>query len=513
MQNRNTVRMLFELALLIVLAAGCSGRNQGGSDGPDAIELRVMTFNIEWGGTNISFDNVAEAVRRSGADLVGIQEAEGNLKRLADDLGWNYSLRNYAISKYPLVEPHNADGFYVLVETSPGRVVALANVHLPSDPAGPHEIRDGAELSQIIELERKTRLPMMQNYLPKLATLVDQGIPVFLTGDFNAPSHQDWTEAAVGSRPFLPYAVDWPVSRAVSEAGFKDSWRVVHNDPVTHPGLTWWAKRPPVPSYTPGDDDPQDRIDFVWYAGPVKVHASEIVGEAGRADAAIQIEPWPSDHRAVVSTFSVFPATMPELVSTGRRVYGVGEDVEVIFHGAPHRLTATTSRLAADGSARAIHEHVVESGVRSRIASSIFAPGHYRISIAVQSGATLRSDFWVMDRNRKAAIEVMGSDFVVGQPIPVTWSNGPGNRNDYVAVYAPNSDARYEADEYEQGLPWAYIGAKPEGSAHLEAGNAGWGWPIEPGTYVMRLMEDDGYDILAESGIFRVHQAERSAAD
>ncbi|MCJ7592971.1 MAG: hypothetical protein MUO51_16625, partial [Woeseiaceae bacterium] len=91
--------------------------------------------------------------------------------------------------------------------------------------------------------------------------------------------------------------------------------------------------------------------------------------------------------------------------------------------------------------------------------------------------------------------------------IPYTWSNAPGNRNDYVAVYLPGVTAQYEAGDYETGLPWAYIDALPEGRSQLDASNAGWGWPVPPGTYVMRLMEDDGYDILAESASFEVHVA------
>ena len=72
------------------------------------------------------------------------------------------------------------------------------------------------------------------------------GIPVFLLGDFNAPSHLDWTAAAVGSRPHLRAVVDWPVSRAIEAAGFRDTWREIHPDPVAEPGLTWWADRPPT---------------------------------------------------------------------------------------------------------------------------------------------------------------------------------------------------------------------------------------------------------------------------
>jgi len=472
-----------------------------------------MTFNIEWGGTNISFDSVLEAIRLSKADIVGIQEAEGNLQRLAGELGWNYNLRNYAISIFPLIEPQDSEGLYVLVETSPGKVVALANIHLPSDPAGPHEIRNGAALDEVMELERNTRLPFIQAYLPKLADLVAQGIPVFLTGDFNAPSHLDWTEAVVGSRPFLRYAVDWPVSRAVSNAGFKDSWRVIHPDPLTHPGLTWWAARPPLPSYAPGENDPQDRIDFVWYAGAAEAQESFIVAENGHAAAAIQVAPWPSDHRAVVSTFTVIPADMPELLATGHRIYEVGDEVQVIYHGAQQRATALLTTLAADGSTTPIGEFAVESGGRNSLPINGLPPGHYLLEVTPPNGGTRRNAFWVLDKSRPPVIEVIGSEFILGQPVPMSWSNGPGNRNDYVAVYPPGAAAQYEEGDYQTGLAWAYVGALPEGRMNLDAGNAGWGWPIPPGTYVMRLMKDDGYEVLAESGRFVVHDADISTGE
>ncbi|MCJ7591606.1 MAG: endonuclease/exonuclease/phosphatase family protein [Woeseiaceae bacterium] len=198
MQRRYDTRLQFLLLSFLVVTTACGERQDSDAIADEQIDLRVMTFNIEWGGTNVSFDKVVEAVQRSGADIVGIQEAEGNLQGLAAELGWHYNLRNYAISKYPLIEPQGADGRYVFVEVAPGKVVALANVHLPSDPAGPDQIRDGATLEEILTLERATRLPALQSYLAILPSLVDRGIPVFLTGDFNAPSHQDWTEAAVG---------------------------------------------------------------------------------------------------------------------------------------------------------------------------------------------------------------------------------------------------------------------------------------------------------------------------
>ena len=62
------------------------------------------------------------------------------------------------------------------------------------------------------------------------------------------------------------------------------------------------------------DNETHDRIDFVWAANAQTV-SSEIIGEAGNPEVSISLRPWPSDHRAVVSTFQVTPADAPALIS------------------------------------------------------------------------------------------------------------------------------------------------------------------------------------------------------
>lgn len=42
-------------------------------------------------------------------------------------------------------------------EVTPGRVVAVANTHPPSDPYGPYLVRDGGSRSDVLKLERDTR--------------------------------------------------------------------------------------------------------------------------------------------------------------------------------------------------------------------------------------------------------------------------------------------------------------------------------------------------------------------
>lgn len=488
------------IVLLAALFAACNGAEQKGqpvTGAKTAIELRIMSFNIEWGGTNISFDKVVEAIRRADADIVGIQEAEGNLQRLAADLGWHYDLRNYVISRYPVIDPPGADGRYVYVEVDAGRVVAIANVHLPSDPYGPDAVRDGATPAAVVEIERRTRLRKIEPYLSALSPLLAKGIPVFMSGDFNAPAHADWTAEAVGTRPFLPYALDWPVSRAVVAAGFHDSWRDVYPDPVAHPGLSWWAGRPPLELYSPGENDPRDRIDFVWFAGPVTVQTSQLVGEQGAPEVSISVMPWPSDHRGVVSQFTAVPASMPDLISTGRRVYRIGEDIDVVWHNS-RNPAARVSVTSLDEDRKLIAWRQQTESSRMVFNAGVFTPGHYGVSMQ-GADPPLQREFWVLPQDAKPFVEVIGSSFEPGEAIGIRWRNAPGNRNDYVAVYPADRIAAYE-----NGLAWTYLDARPAGQVQLDADSAEWGWPLAPGRYVIRLLKDDGYEQLAASAQFSV---------
>jgi endonuclease/exonuclease/phosphatase family metal-dependent hydrolase len=489
---------------LTLVSVGLAGHEPLESQVPvqnssEEVELRVMSFNIEWGGTQVSFEQVVEAIRQSRADVVGIQEAQGNLQRLAGELDWHFDLRNYVISKFPLIEPPGANGRYVFVEVEPGRIVAIANVHLPSDPYGPDAVRDGATPSEVLEIEHQTRMPAIEPVLEPLKRLASGGTPVFLTGDFNAPAHTDWTEATVGARKFMPYPLEWPVSRAVATAGFQDSWRVANPDPVTHPGLTWWAGRPPLEAYAPGDNDSQDRIDFIWFAGPVRVTGSEIAGEIGGPEVSTGIDPWPSDHRAPVTDFLAVPAAMPKLVSTENRVHRTGDEIGIIYNSSEPEIIQVV-KISRDGDLAEINELSVSGQGRKSLPSALFDPGHYQLRMR-DSGmnATMVRDFWILTGDASPVVEVTGSTFAAGEGIPVAWRDAPGNRNDYLAIHFHDA-----ATDDGNGSPWTYIDALPTGESRFDAGSAASGWPLAPGEYVIRLFEDDGYEVLAESSPFTV---------
>jgi len=65
--------------------------------------VTVMTFNVWYGGAQIDETQVARAIRGSGADIVGLQEPEGNVARIARLARLPYYDRSlHVISRWPL---------------------------------------------------------------------------------------------------------------------------------------------------------------------------------------------------------------------------------------------------------------------------------------------------------------------------------------------------------------------------------------------------------------------------
>ena len=76
-----------------------------------------MTFNIWLGGDVVDSGSVIAAIQGAHADIVGLQEAEGNTRKIAQALGWPYwSDRLHVVSRYPLIDPPVARGEYVLAQ-------------------------------------------------------------------------------------------------------------------------------------------------------------------------------------------------------------------------------------------------------------------------------------------------------------------------------------------------------------------------------------------------------------
>lgn len=348
--------------------------------------ITVMTFNIENGGTQINFNSVVHAIKKSGADVVGIQEAWGNADKLAQSLHWRYiNRRLHIISRLPLFSVNSHDNF-VLIETSPGNVVAMTNVHLPDDPYGPDRINAGDRKENVLKIEKETRLAFIIPTLKTLFPLLQHGIPLFLTGDFNSPSHLDWTQEN------SQHVFSWPVTAYLQKLGFTDAYRSTHPDPLLNPGITWPAQRPRAlhsfDGFNPSAQDLPDRIDFIFAHGNAKTTSSHVLGEKGNPNVDITVSPWPSDHRAVVATFNVNPISLqsithllgktPQLLSdksnttpsinVAKKNVASGEPFTIQWHHDPGygndyiQITPEHSHQTVWGEAVRLYTHANENG-------------------------------------------------------------------------------------------------------------------------------------------------------
>jgi hypothetical protein len=490
------------------------------------VRLRVMTLNIFYGGDELdirtgdwcalrrgcsaTFEQVIRTIRASGADVVGLEEAEHSTRRVARALGWQASERLQVVSRYPLIDPPGANGLYVFVELAPGKVVAISNSHLPSDPYGPYLVRDGGTAEELDELERSARLPAIQQQLAVLPGLAVRGISVFVPGDFNSPSHYDWTSAVAAVRDDVPFAFDWPVSRAYAEAGFRDPYREAHPDPVAKPGFTW----------TPGGvesvpNEVHDRIDWVLVAGPARTLASEIVGERGGPDVDIGISPYPTDHRGVVSTFAVRPGNTPVLVAPETRRLAIGTSLDVVFH-APGRRGERVALVRAGGTAPLAAEEIDgRDGTVTFDTAALRRGAHEAILLDRHDSVLSRAPFWLYRPGEPPRVSTSQRAYTRGKPIDVSWSNAPGMRWDWLAIYRvkPGSRTPYATPGCNAGycgndgyLLYEYTKTAIEGTTTFSGSSAtGDGaWPLRPGLYEVRLLLDDGYKSVAKSLRFRI---------
>jgi endonuclease/exonuclease/phosphatase family metal-dependent hydrolase len=473
-----------------------------------------MTFNVEYGGTGVDFAKIIEALEVAGPDVVGLEEPEGNAAAIAAALGWKHAdPRTDVISRYPIIDPPGGDGRLVLLEVRPGEAVALANVHLPSDPYGPSLVAQGEPLEAVLPRELRVRVPRIRPFLSALGAW--KGFPAFLVGDFNAPSRADWTSANVGQRAHLRYAVEWAVSVAVEQAGFVDSYRAVHPDSLKSPGLTWWAARLPV--WEDFSRDPQDRIDFVYAAGPAKVLRSELVGEIDAPGVDLSVTPWPSDHRGVVSTFQVTPAPMPALVAVnGPRLVNVGDPLPVEFHN-PGGIGRRIAIAPADPPGERLREEriaVAAPAAAGRGAVPLptrdLSPGRYEVVLLSPKGEVVsRIPFAVKAPGDATQVTLDRAVYEVGQAIAVHWRNGPGNRWDWIGIFPGSVEP-----STENYLLWQHTGTAIEGWVAIDASSPGRRrWPLPPAEYqALYLLHDAIQPVAGARFSVRGHARRRAAS-
>ncbi|HUL86284.1 MAG TPA: endonuclease/exonuclease/phosphatase family protein [Actinomycetota bacterium] len=500
-----TWRVAVSAVVIAMVAVACTGSRSGGSTSPSAsqgsavsaapVRFKLMEFNIEYGGTQVDFDSVPKAIKASGTDVVGIEEGYATMPKIAKALGWNYyDERTQIVSRFPLLRP--ADGSqYTYVEVAPGRVVAIANEHLPSWSYGPDHVRNGMPLDKILHVEETLRVPAVKPAIEDLAPLAAAGVPSFIMGDFNTPSHLDWTAAALRDQPDR-FPVDWPVGEAVEAAGFRDSYRQLFPDPVKDPGLTWPANRPFVAGYNPyRHGDPRDRIDFIYDGGPATPVESKIVGEGGVPGVDIVVSPWPTDHRGEVTTFEVTPAVPPVLLSADRRLITTGDAALVRYHApgadGEHIVVVPAGGDPTTASVADAPTTGTDGAVEVRPASGWTAGAYDAVLLDANGQRLAITQLWVESPGQEPVIATGKATYGTGEPIDVTWNWAPGNRWDWLGIYRRHAGV-------SSYLDYIYTGATVQGTGTVAAAAEG-AWPLKPGKYSVYLLRDDDYVKLASA--------------
>jgi len=311
--------MRLPLLAALLLAAGTSAAQ--------ATDLTIMSFNVWGGGANEKkpVDETVAVIKAVNPDIIGIQETrlesdpctadvcppagDSVAPKLAAALGYHYYDQakqndalwaNAILSRFPIGKATpNDTGVEIMVD---GRKVQVFNIHLDDSPYQPYQLL-GIEYGdfpflktaeEAVKAAAATRGPGLKLLFEDM----DAAGPAdaeFVFGDFNEPSHRDWTEPAVKAG-YQPMVVPFPTVMAIEDKGFVDTFRAVFPDAGAKPGMTWTPTTDPA-----AKDDHHDRIDFALArARNLEVIAAGIVGEKA-PEADIVVTPWPSDHRATMA--------------------------------------------------------------------------------------------------------------------------------------------------------------------------------------------------------------------
>ncbi|MBP3519511.1 MAG: endonuclease/exonuclease/phosphatase family protein [Parabacteroides sp.] len=314
-------------------------------------ELSVLHLNIWMDGTVVEngFEAVVDEIDRVNPDIVMLSEASNRneeliVPRLLEALrekGKNYfgessSLDVVLLSKYPILDqteniPQKDRILRTRLDVEGKQVIAYTGhldythyaCYLPRGYSGVTWKKLDAPVTDVMEIEKANSESLRDESIRLLIEDAKKQKADFIVlgGDFNEPSHLDWTEETKGLWDHNGAVVHWDCSTLLYEAGFRDAYRVKYPNPITHPGFTFPSDNPDMPverlTWAP-DADERDRIDFIYYmpsagwevqeaivVGPQStIVRSERVAEESQDLFSVPTGTWPTDHKGVLIKFS-----------------------------------------------------------------------------------------------------------------------------------------------------------------------------------------------------------------
>ena len=295
------------MLVIMVLLIGCNDDKPYHVEEEEEFdEIKVMTFNVLYSTSN---EATLQVLLEADADIIGLQEiSTARLMELAQQLHYhshsfpksegNLSNQDTGIlSRFPFTRYSNNG---VVVRVNPQLELAVFTVHLAPYPYQPYDFRDGLidTADEAVEAASATRSQSVGSVLEEVQEITSDGTAVFLTGDFNEPSHLDWTYETAANNLHFGKIVEWPVSKAITQSGFIDTYRSKFSNPADSPGITWTTFE--------SEDEVYDRIDMIYHTSSSEYEIKNVSLVGGSADnAEIRVPEYSSDHYAVVATYKL----------------------------------------------------------------------------------------------------------------------------------------------------------------------------------------------------------------
>lgn len=348
------IKVLTILLLLLVCVSCDNSSHKKRSDKSSEVkEYSILQLNL-WKECTAVTDGSAyliDQIAYLGPDIATFCElykADGDdpvLPKLLDGLearGLNYYSERIdgraVISKYPIIESERInDWMFKAIINLDGKRVAVYPAHSEYRYYTcyyPRGYNDGSsdwnklpkpvtDVETILSVSRESgRVESIKDFMESAKGELKKNAFVFLAGDLNEPSHLDWGKNTKDLYDHRGCIVNWDVSIALYNNGFKDAYREIYPDAADYPGFTFPADNKDADismlTWAPEADE-RERIDFIYYypSESLTITHADIFGPKGsivRSERKKEeskdsfILPlngnWPSDHKGVFVKFT-----------------------------------------------------------------------------------------------------------------------------------------------------------------------------------------------------------------
>ena len=316
-------------------------------------ELRVLQMNIFHEGTQVEggFEAIADEVIHLDADIVMFSEIRNYhgkkfMPRILDELkkkGATYYgehsefgdvsvISKFEIKEhYPIKTPGNSLSKTRVEYNGHDIVVYSCHLDYTNDATFLPRGYDGnslkkldapvTDVAEVVKMmKRSTRGEGLEAVLEDAEK--EEGNIIIIGGDFNEASHLDWNEQTKDLWDHHGTVIPWECSNMLIGKGYKDAYREIYPNPVTHPAFTFPADNPGIKvktlSWAP-DADERTRLDYIYFMPNKKLKLTEaaIVGpdssilhfkrvkETSQDRFITPLKVWPSDHKGTLAVFKL----------------------------------------------------------------------------------------------------------------------------------------------------------------------------------------------------------------